>query len=37
MRAVTFNIHHGVDGDGRLDLERIAETIESLHADVVGM
>ncbi|HET6684978.1 MAG TPA: endonuclease/exonuclease/phosphatase family protein [Jiangellaceae bacterium] len=37
MRAVTFNIHHGVDGDGRLDLERIAETIESLHADVVAM
>ena len=37
MRAVTFNIHHGVNGDGRLNLESIAETIESLHADVVGM
>ncbi len=37
MRAVTFNIHHGVGTDGQLDLERIARTIEPLHADVIGL
>jgi endonuclease/exonuclease/phosphatase family metal-dependent hydrolase len=37
MRVVTFNIHHGVGSDGRLDLERIAETMESLDADVIGL
>jgi endonuclease/exonuclease/phosphatase family metal-dependent hydrolase len=37
VRAVTFNIHHGVGMDDELDLERIAVTIESLNADVVGL
>ncbi|HEY9375939.1 MAG TPA: endonuclease/exonuclease/phosphatase family protein [Jiangellaceae bacterium] len=37
MRAATFNIHHGVGMDGRLDLERVAQTIESLDADVIGL
>jgi endonuclease/exonuclease/phosphatase family metal-dependent hydrolase len=37
VRAVTFNVHHGVGMDDELNLERIAVTIESLHADVVGL
>jgi endonuclease/exonuclease/phosphatase family metal-dependent hydrolase len=37
VRAMTFNIHHGVGVDGGLDLERIAGTIESLGPDVVGL
>jgi endonuclease/exonuclease/phosphatase family metal-dependent hydrolase len=37
MRALTFNIHHCVGMDGQLNLERIAATIESLQADVVGL
>jgi endonuclease/exonuclease/phosphatase family metal-dependent hydrolase len=37
MRAVTFNIHHGVGMDDRLDLERVAATIEALAVDVVGL
>ena len=37
MRAVTFNIHHGVGMDDELDLERIAVTIEALNADVIGL
>jgi endonuclease/exonuclease/phosphatase family metal-dependent hydrolase len=37
VRVVTFNIHHGVGADGRLDLERIAETVESFDADVIGL
>ena len=37
MRAMTFNIHHGVGVDGRLDLQRTAETIESQQIDVVGL
>jgi endonuclease/exonuclease/phosphatase family metal-dependent hydrolase len=35
--VATFNIHHGVGMDDQLDLDRIARTIESLHADVVGL
>jgi endonuclease/exonuclease/phosphatase family metal-dependent hydrolase len=34
---MTFNIHHGVGVDDRLDLQRVAETIESLQIDVVGL
>jgi endonuclease/exonuclease/phosphatase family metal-dependent hydrolase len=37
VRAATFNIHHGVGLDGRLDLDRIAATIESLRVDVIGL
>jgi endonuclease/exonuclease/phosphatase family metal-dependent hydrolase len=37
VRAATFNIHHGVGMDDTLDLERIAVTIESLRADVIGL
>ena len=37
MRAVTFNIRHGVGLDRRLDLRRVARAIERLRADVVGL
>lgn len=37
LRVSTFNIHHGVGLDGLLDLERIAVTVESTGADVVGL
>lgn len=37
MRAMAFNIHHGVGVDGQPDLRRIADTIESLQIDVVGV
>jgi endonuclease/exonuclease/phosphatase family metal-dependent hydrolase len=37
MRAITFNIHHGVGADGRLDLERIESLIEDLRPDVAGL
>lgn len=36
-RVMTFNIHHGVGTDGRLDLERVAGTIRSEEPDVVGL
>ncbi|WP_165969827.1 endonuclease/exonuclease/phosphatase family protein [Nonomuraea terrae] len=32
LRVASFNVHHGVGADGRLDLERIARVVES--ADV---
>jgi endonuclease/exonuclease/phosphatase family metal-dependent hydrolase len=37
LRVSTFNIHHGVGLDGLLDLERIAATVESTEAEVVGL
>lgn len=37
MRAMTFKIHHEVGMDGRLDLQRTADTIESLQIHVVGL
>jgi endonuclease/exonuclease/phosphatase family metal-dependent hydrolase len=37
LKTLTFNIHHGVGVDGRLDLERVARTIEASGADVVGL
>jgi endonuclease/exonuclease/phosphatase family metal-dependent hydrolase len=37
LRVATFNIHHGVGLDNVLDLERIAATVESTGADVVGL
>lgn len=35
LRVVTYNVHEGVDGEGKLDPESLAKTIESQHADVV--
>jgi endonuclease/exonuclease/phosphatase family metal-dependent hydrolase len=37
MRVVSYNIHHGVGADGRLDLERVAATIAATGADLVGL
>jgi endonuclease/exonuclease/phosphatase family metal-dependent hydrolase len=37
MRAVTFNIHHGVGINDQLDLDRVAQTIEALRPDVIGL
>jgi len=37
LRVATFNIHHGVGLDNVLDLERIAATVESTGAEVVGL
>lgn len=35
LRVLTWNIHHGVGEDGKLDLARIAKTITDHHPDVV--
>ncbi|REE99783.1 endonuclease/exonuclease/phosphatase family protein [Thermomonospora umbrina] len=35
LRVVTYNIHEGLNTDGRLDLDAIAENIEAQRADVV--
>lgn len=37
LRVGTYNIHHGADGQGRLDLARTAAAIASLRADVIGL
>lgn len=37
VRVMSFNIHHGAGVDGVLDLQRIADVIESEQADVVGL
>ncbi|RJK92829.1 metal-dependent hydrolase [Vallicoccus soli] len=35
--VASYNIHHGVGVDGRLDLERIAREVRATGADVVGL
>ncbi|HEX6447051.1 MAG TPA: endonuclease/exonuclease/phosphatase family protein [Streptosporangiales bacterium] len=37
MRVATYNIHHGVGLDGRLDLGRIARVLERERPDLVGL
>lgn len=37
IRVATYNIHHAQGTDGVLDLERIAQIIESFDADIVGL
>jgi endonuclease/exonuclease/phosphatase family metal-dependent hydrolase len=37
LRVATFNIHHGLGADGKLDLERTADTIVGLGAEVVSL
>ncbi|MEU4193573.1 endonuclease/exonuclease/phosphatase family protein [Kribbella sp. NPDC026611] len=37
MKTLTFNIHHGAGTDGKLDLERVAQTIEASGAEIVGL
>jgi endonuclease/exonuclease/phosphatase family metal-dependent hydrolase len=37
LRVATFNIHHGVGADGRLDLGRTADVIAATGATLVGL
>ncbi len=37
IRVMTYNIHHGAGRDGKLDIDRIAEVIESEKPDIVGL
>jgi endonuclease/exonuclease/phosphatase family metal-dependent hydrolase len=37
LRAVTWNLHHGVGTDGRLELGRIARVLRDLDPDVAGL
>jgi endonuclease/exonuclease/phosphatase family metal-dependent hydrolase len=37
LRVMSYNIHMGFDAEGWLDLEAIAQTIESSEADVVAL
>lgn len=37
LRIASYNIKHGLGNDGRVDLERIAEVIRGLDADVVTL
>ncbi|MEV5963114.1 endonuclease/exonuclease/phosphatase family protein [Kribbella sp. NPDC051952] len=37
VKTLTFNIHHAAGVDGKLDLERVAKTIETSGATVVGL
>ncbi len=37
LRVMSFNIHHGADGDDVLDLERTAAVIEASGAEVISL
>lgn len=37
LRVVSYNIHHGVGMDGKLDLDRIATVLKKLNADVIAL
>lgn len=37
IRVATFNIHHGSGTDDVFDLEHVAEVIESMEVDVIGL
>ncbi len=37
IRVMSYNIHHGISMDGKLNLERIAEIIEKSGAHIVGL
>lgn len=37
LRVLSYNIHHAAGTDGKLDLKRIAEVIESVNPDVVSL
>lgn len=37
LKVLTFNIHHGVGMDGRLDIERIARILKESQADIIGL
>ena len=37
FRVMTYNIHHGVGTDGKLDLERVAALIKTQRVDIVAL
>ncbi|NLM97781.1 MAG: hypothetical protein GX175_09285 [Halanaerobiaceae bacterium] len=37
LELLTYNIHHGVGLDGRLNLDRIARVIDKSGADIIGL
>ena len=37
LRVLTYNIHHGEGGDGKLDLERIAAVIKTAEPDLAAL
>jgi endonuclease/exonuclease/phosphatase family metal-dependent hydrolase len=37
LRVMTYNIRHGLGGDGRIDLGRIADVIAAFDPDVLGL
>lgn len=37
LELMTYNIHHGVGIDGKLDLQRISSVIEKSGADIIGL
>ncbi len=37
LRVLTYNIHHGVGDDGKLDLQRIADVINAVKPDLVAL
>ncbi|WP_246861205.1 endonuclease/exonuclease/phosphatase family protein [Bacillus sp. REN3] len=37
IKVMTFNIHHGMGLDKRLDLDRISKLIQSSEADLIGL
>lgn len=37
LRVATFNIHHGQGTDGRIDVERIAQEIRRMKADIIAL
>lgn len=37
VRVMDYNLHNGFNTDGRLDLESLAQVIESSNADIIGL
>ncbi|MEQ9606057.1 MAG: endonuclease, partial [Kiloniellaceae bacterium] len=37
LRFATWNIHSGIGGDRHFDMGRIAEVLQAIDADVVGL
>lgn len=37
LRVMTYNIHHGIGSDGKLDLDRIAALIKTQNVDIVAL
>jgi endonuclease/exonuclease/phosphatase family metal-dependent hydrolase len=37
LKVMTFNIHHGIDGSGRYNLQRAIDVIARVQPDIVGL